>query len=209
MLWFWAYSLEFYLFSFCSDGNPIKSESTGIQRSAGMWGGAVRKRGYQAVGKSQGKRSGAGRVSWAPQLVFGAQWVAICPGAGEARPGDKLPWQHVTAICCWSMYTRELARLRMALDGMVWPAPIWDNLICCGLICMTENATHLIHMLQICINTDLTAAVIVALDWKILTLAFVCKSGPDYITETGWSMGITVSWCSFLLLDNLFTNYSR
>lgn len=198
MLWFWGYSLEFYLFSFGSDGNPIKSESTDIQRSAGMWGGAVRKRGYQAVRKSQGKRSGAGWVSWAPQLVFGAQWVAICPGAGEARPGDKLPWQHVTAICCWSMYTRELARLRMALDGMVWPAPIWDNLICCGLICITENATHLIHMLQICINTDLTAAVMCG-PWLKNINPCICLQIWTRLHHGNWLIDGD-SWCSFLLL---------
>lgn len=133
------------------------------------------------------------------------------PGQETSSPDSMLP-PYAAGACTrvnwhgwewhWMVWS-GLHQSEITLSAVVWFA--WQKMPLISSTCC-RFALTLTWLLQVC----------VALDWKILTLAFVCKSGPDYITETGWSMGITVSWCSFLLLflqkthqDNLFTNYSR
>lgn len=112
----WGYFLQCYIF-------------------LGMWRCTIGKESSGQTGRAKVK----GRVSWATQLLFGAQWAAICPGAEEAKPGDKLPWQHVNAICCWRMYMNKLAWQQKAWDLWSLEAPHWADLICCGFISMTEH----------------------------------------------------------------------
>lgn len=96
-----------------------------------------RKRGHQADRKSQCNRESA---EYLERHSCSSGPSAICPRAGEARPGDKLPWQHVAAICCWSMYIYKLACMRMAWDAIVWSAPNCADLNWCVLICSIDNA---------------------------------------------------------------------
>lgn len=135
------------------------------------------------------------------------------PGQETSSPDSMLP-PYAAGACTrvnwhgwewhWMVWS-GLHQSEITLSAVVWFGFAWQKMPLIWSTCC-RFALTLTWLLQSC----------VALDWKILTLAFVCKSGPDYITETGWSMGITVSWCSFLLLflqkthqDNLFTNYSR
>lgn len=140
------------------------------------WHVTRRCRGKEATGqtgraKVRGRsRGGAPRVSSSAVSFFFSEpsEPPSVPGLGEARPGDKLPWQHVTAICCWSMDTHKLARLRMTWDGTVWSAPKLSWPYLCRIESGAEGKEHVAALSVLALRASLPS-----LFW--LDNVFICR----------------------------------